>query len=490
VTYGGGSTIGLGKAIKRELDGQARLVCVVTTFSGSEMTDFYGIRRGGSKEVGKDPRCRPDHVVYDPSLLHELPIDVAVPSLFNAMAHAVDSLYPKASSPELTTLASDAISSLARAAERLASGPDREAWSDALFGAYRAATILGRAGMALHHKLAHVVAGSQDLPHAPTHTALLPHAVAFNRGARPEADEVLCSALATSDPAGAIFDLAEAAGAQMKLGELGFTRRAVADCADTLARASFDNPRQVHAPEMVSLLDDVRLGRRPSFDRVLGSPATGAPPHAGLRPLVAGVDPDDARLGVVMVPGRGSTAERTWNLFEPSVGKLIERLAVRVLQADDRTWYPNPFTAPTADNQPGLDSALAAIDGLIDRFAARGLPRERVVLIGFSQGACLTLDYVARSGTGLAGACAIAGGLIGDDVPAERHAADLQGVPVVTGVAKEDRWIDYQLALSSRRHLQSLGARIDARDHEGSAHLITADQHQAIVNLLEALSRT
>ncbi|MBT8494216.1 MAG: iron-containing alcohol dehydrogenase, partial [Deltaproteobacteria bacterium] len=485
----GGSPIGLGKAIKRELDGQVRLVTVVTTFSGSEMTDYFGIRRGQSKEVGKDARCRPDHVVYDPKLVAGLPVDIAVPSLFNAMAHAVDSLYPATSGPENAALAKDAIVSLARAAEQIASEPDDGAWPDALFGAYRAATILGHAGMALHHKLAHVVAGSQNLPHAPTHTALLPHVVSFNRGARPDADEILCAALATDDPAGTIFDIAEAAGAEMRLAEHGFTREAVHSCADAVAAASFENPRSASAEDMVSLLDDVRLGRRPSFRRILGSPATGATPHAGLRPLIAGVSPDRAKLGVVLIQGRGSTAERTWKLFAPSLGALADRLAVIAVQADDRTWYPKGFRVPIADNQPGLDSALAVVDGMIDRFAARGLPRERVVLVGFSQGACLAMDYAARSGTGLAGVCAIAGGLIGDDAPAERHGAELARMPMVAGVAREDRWIDYQVAVSSRQHLEKLGARVDARDHDGE-HTITDEQHQAIHSLLEALSQS
>jgi len=480
VAYGGGSAIGLGKAVKREL-GAVPFVAVPTTFAGSEMTDIYGVRRGSHKDVGVDAGCRPDLVVYDPALVASLPAAVLVPSLFNAMAHAVDALYPPDRDSSIAEPAREAIAELASAARAIGEGDDgAEVRARAFLGAYRAAAILGRAKMGLQHKLAHVVAGALDLSHADTHAALLPHVVAFN-GDDVRATTVLQQALGAEDPAAAIFDLAAMAGATMELGRLGMPRSAMIRCAEEIEAAAVANSRPTTAAAMISLLDDARLGRRPGIGRELDSPAPGLLPHAGLRPLLVRGTVEE--MAIVLVHGRGSTAESIAATLEPALVSCRERAVVLAPQADDRRWYPAAFSQPIEANQPDLDSALAVIDGMIGRLQARGVPRERIVLAGFSQGACVVLEYLCRNGAGLGGCVAIAGALVGADAPAERHCADLAGMMVITGVARDDRWVSLAEVERTRAHLRSLGAQVVAIDHD-HGHTVTAEQHQHIARAL------
>jgi len=483
IAIGGGSAIGLGKALRRELGGDPPFAAVATTYSGSEMTDLYGLLREGKKEVGKDPRCRPELVIYDPEMVAGLPLEVAVPSLFNAMAHAVDALYAKPEG-ELADLATRAIRELAGVATELAREPDSaDARGRGLLGAYRAAAVLGQSTMALQHKLAHIVAGHLDLNHALTHAALLPHCIAYNDGAEPSADQRLRDAL-DGDPASRVFDLALAAGAAMTLGSHGLERQSIAGLAEAAAGPGISNPRAIEAELIASLLEDARLGRRPHGERVLDSPMAGTGPHGGLRPLLSGAALGVAKAAVVLVHGRGSTAERITELFEPVLTR--DDVALVAIQADGRSWYPHAFTRPTGDNQPWLDSALETVKTAIARLEALGLARDRIALFGFSQGACLVLDLLARSGAGLAGGVAIAGGLIGDDAPGARHNADLHGLRVVTGIASQDPWLTTEEVDTARQQLRSLGAQVLAFDHEGSDHRITNEQSAAAAELISA----
>jgi maleylacetate reductase len=263
VAVGGGSAIGLGKAV--QLATRRIFICIPTTYSGSEMTSIYGIREGGSKQVGRDPRVAPTAVVYDPELTRALPLATSVVSLFNAMAHPVDTLYASTTTPEIEQLAEQSVRELAAAIGRIAQAPDDlSVRDDALHGAYLAGAILGRAGMALHHKLAHVVGGGFDLPHATTHTVLLPHVVAFNAGAAPRATDLLRRALGADDPAAALIRLQRAAGAPTDLASVGMTAEQAREAARRVAAADYDNPRKASEQELAALIEAARTGASPT----------------------------------------------------------------------------------------------------------------------------------------------------------------------------------------------------------------------------------
>ena len=185
LAVGGGSAVGLAKAIARERP--LPIVAVPTTYAGSEMTSIWGVTSGDTKTTGRDPAVAPRLVIYDPVLTLSLPPHTSAASGMNAMAHAVEAMYAPNASPIAAAAADEAIRTLARALPSVVAAPrDLDARALALRGAHAAAVALELAPMGLHHKLCHVLGGF-GLPHAATHAALLPHVVAFNAPAAPEA---------------------------------------------------------------------------------------------------------------------------------------------------------------------------------------------------------------------------------------------------------------------------------------------------------------
>ncbi|WP_333903970.1 maleylacetate reductase, partial [Achromobacter insolitus] len=166
VAVGGGSTIGLGKAIA--LDSGLPVIAVPTTYAGSEMTPIYGITEAGLKKTGKDDRVLPRCVVYDPELSLSLPVTLSVTSGINAIAHAAEGLYARDGNPIMDLMAQEGIRALARALPAIQAEADGarllQARSDALYGAWLCGAVLGSVGMALHHKLCHTLGGSFNLP--------------------------------------------------------------------------------------------------------------------------------------------------------------------------------------------------------------------------------------------------------------------------------------------------------------------------------------
>ncbi|SEB25120.1 Alcohol dehydrogenase, class IV [Variovorax sp. YR216] len=186
IAIGGGSTVGLGKAIA--LESGLPVLAVPTTYAGSEMTPIYGITDAGLKKTGRDPRVLPRTVIYDPELSVALPVGLSVTSGMNAIAHAAEGLYAEDSNPIMDLMAEEGIRALAQALPLVRRQPrDLAGRSDALYGAWLCGTVLGNVGMALHHKLCHTLGGSFNLPHAEVHTVVLPQAIAFNAAAAPQA---------------------------------------------------------------------------------------------------------------------------------------------------------------------------------------------------------------------------------------------------------------------------------------------------------------
>jgi len=262
VAVGGGSTTGLAKAIALRTD--LPQIVVPTTYAGSEMTPILGETRDGRKVTQSSPKVLPEVVIYDVDLTLGLPVALSVTSGINAIAHAVEALYAKDANPVVTLMAEEAIGVMARALPGIAADPHgRQARSDALSAAWLCGLCLGSVGMSLHHKLCHTLGGAFNLPHAETHTAVLPHALAYNAAGVPAAMARIERALGTADAAGALFDLASGLGATMALREFGMPRDGI-DLALELAMSNpYWNPRALDRDGLRALLVHAFEGRRP-----------------------------------------------------------------------------------------------------------------------------------------------------------------------------------------------------------------------------------
>lgn len=269
VALGGGSTTGLGKAIALRTD--LPQVVIPTTYAGSEATPILGETEGGRKTTLRSPKVLPEVIVYDVDLTLTLPVKLSVTSGINAIAHAVEALYAEEGSPVISMLAEAGIAALARALPRIAADPrDREGRSDALYGAWACGTCLGSVGMALHHNLCHVLGGTFELPHAETHTVVLPHAAAYNTPAASEAIARAAKALGVSDAAQGLFDLARGLGAPTSLREIGMPEGGLDRAADLAAASPYWNPRAVERGAIRALLQAAYDGSPP---RVSSLPA-------------------------------------------------------------------------------------------------------------------------------------------------------------------------------------------------------------------------
>ena len=265
VSVGGGSTTGLGKAIALRTD--LPQVAIPTTYAGSEMTPILGETKDGEKITQRTRKVLPETTIYDVSLTLTLPPTISATSGMNAIAHAVEALYAEERNPIISLMAEAAIGALARALPAIIAEPqDREARREALYGAWLCGVALGSVGMALHHKLCHVLGGSFDLPHAPTHTVILPHAVAYNTPGAPEAMARVARALGTRDAATGLYDLAQRLNAPMALSAIGM-KEADLERAVTLAAARpYPNPRPLETEPLRRLLENAFFGRRPEVE--------------------------------------------------------------------------------------------------------------------------------------------------------------------------------------------------------------------------------
>jgi len=236
IAVGGGSAIGLAKAVA--LTTHAPIVAVPTTYAGSEMTAVYGLTAQGRKRTGRDEAVRPRTVVYDPELSRGLPREVAAPSAMNALAHCVDALWADGATPVGTLLAEGG-------ARALREGLDDDDHEQRLYGAALAGWTFGVVGGALHHRICHLLGGAFDLPHAETHSAVLPHVTALNEHAVPEAAARLAAALGADDLAAGVYDLARRSGSPTGLRELGLEQADLDGVAATVAEQAAGNPVQL-----------------------------------------------------------------------------------------------------------------------------------------------------------------------------------------------------------------------------------------------------
>jgi maleylacetate reductase len=267
VAVGGGSAIGLGKAIA--LRAGLPLIAVPSTYAGSEMTPVWGLTEGGVKRTGRDPRVLPRSVVYDPELTMSMPPDLSLTSGMNALAHAAEALYAPDASPVISLMAEEGVRSLAAALPTItaitadpgsAVGPRAQA----LYGAWLCGACLGATTMGLHHKLCHVLGGTFNLPHAATHTVLLPYVLAFNSPATPAASAALRRALGGApDPAAELHSLARRLGAPRSLADLGLPADAIPRAVHLAASAPYANPRPASPDDLRTSLTSAYAGTPP-----------------------------------------------------------------------------------------------------------------------------------------------------------------------------------------------------------------------------------
>jgi alcohol dehydrogenase class IV len=264
IAIGGGSTIGLGKAIA--LETSLPILAIPTTYAGSEMTPIYGMTESGLKKTGRDLQVLPKTVIYDPSLTLTLPAALSATSGINAIAHAAEALYAQDGNPIIDLMAQEGIRAIAHSLPLITKDLSHaQARSNALYGAWLCGYVLGSVGMSLHHKLCHTLGGSFNLPHSEVHTVVLSHALAFNQDVAQLAMKKIEAALhveGISTAAQGIYDLAKNHGAPVALKDIGMKASDLDLAAQLAVKNSYWNPRPI-GPEQQ---DEIRLLLQNAFE--------------------------------------------------------------------------------------------------------------------------------------------------------------------------------------------------------------------------------
>ena len=262
VTIGGGSAIGLGKNIA--VRAPIQHLAIPTTYSGSEMTAIHGVTVDGVKRIGRDHRAKPQVVVYDPDLSRALPMRLTAGSTMNASAHCIEALYAEQRNPVTSLIAMEGLRALRSGLERVvADRIDLVGRTSLLYGAFLGGAALGGVGMAIHHKICHVLGGTYGLSHGDANAVILPHVVAANARSEPEVMAGIAEALGVADPAGGLYDMGVGAGAPSSLSDLGLYEHDLERAAGLVLENPGYNPRPVERGWIRQLLGDAFLGRKP-----------------------------------------------------------------------------------------------------------------------------------------------------------------------------------------------------------------------------------
>jgi predicted esterase len=206
--------------------------------------------------------------------------------------------------------------------------------------------------------------------------------------------------------------------------------------------------------------------------------------HRADNTIEAGAPPGQATVAIILVHGRGATPESMLPLADAFGRDDIRYLAPR---ATGNTWYPNSFLAPIATNEPWLSSALAVLGRLVERLEDEGFPAQRIGIVGFSQGACLTSEFLARNARRYGMAGILTGGLIGPGGTPRSYGGSLDGTPVFLGSSDVDPHVPLERVYETRDVLTGLGAKVDARVYDGMGHTVNEDEVEAVRRLLEAM---
>jgi predicted esterase len=207
-------------------------------------------------------------------------------------------------------------------------------------------------------------------------------------------------------------------------------------------------------------------------------------PHANQPVLTAGPPLEKAKAAIVLVHGRGASAQDILSLY----GEFgSEQFAAIAPQAAGNTWYPYSFLSPLEANQPYLDSALHRLESLVADLLARGIPGERIVLAGFSQGACLSLEFAARNARRYGAILGLSGGLIGPPGTPRNYPGSLANTPVFLGCSDPDPHIPFERVEETGEVLSGMGAKVDLRRYPNMGHTINDDELDACRGLLQAV---
>ena len=262
IAIGGGSTIGLSKAIATRT-GVDQIV-IPTTYAGSEMTDILGETETGKKTTRRGASIRPESVIYDTNLTLSLPVPMTMTSAMNAIAHAVEGLYADDRNPVLTLMANDALKAFKTGLPVIKEDPrNQEARALTQYAAWLCSTVLGYVSMALHHKLCHVIGGSFDTPHADTHAILLPHTTGFNAVAVPDLMQPV-SAIFGETPGAGLWQFARQIGAPTSLKDLGLDQSDLDEASKIAVANPYKNPRKFDRDDIRNLLQVAWEGTKPA----------------------------------------------------------------------------------------------------------------------------------------------------------------------------------------------------------------------------------
>jgi len=207
-------------------------------------------------------------------------------------------------------------------------------------------------------------------------------------------------------------------------------------------------------------------------------------PHQGQPLLAAGEPLDRARAAMVIVHGRGASAE---SILDLAIELNQSGWAYLAPQAAGNTWYPHSFLAPLASNEPGLSSGLAALTNVLAHVAQAGIPQERTMLLGFSQGACLALEFVARNARSYGGVAGLSGGLIGPDGTPRDYPGSLAGTPVFLCCSDVDFHVPKERVQLTAEVLQRLGGKVTMRLYPGMGHTVNQDEIDFVRGMMATL---
>jgi alcohol dehydrogenase class IV len=262
VAIGGGSSIGLSKAIA--LRTKLPQIVLPTTYAGSEVTPVIGETRDGQKHTQRTLEVLPEVVIYDVELTLSLPVALSIASGLNAIAHAIEALYAADANPVTSLMAEEGIAALRESLPRIVHSPQSvEARRLAQYGAWLCGICLGTVGMGLHHKICHVLGGTFDLQHAQTHAVLIPHVVAYNAHAAPQAMARIARALNARHAWTGLYELGVELGAPRSLEALGMPESGIDRAVELIMQNTYSNPRAPDAHALGHMLRQAWNGVSP-----------------------------------------------------------------------------------------------------------------------------------------------------------------------------------------------------------------------------------
>lgn len=195
----------------------------------------------------------------------------------------------------------------------------------------------------------------------------------------------------------------------------------------------------------------------------------------------AGVNLSDAEKAVIMVHGRGANAE---DILQLASYLHVKGYALLAPEATNHTWYPHSFMAPVQENEPWLSSGIGILEDLVNTITAQGIDTEKIYLLGFSQGACLTLEFAARNATKFAGIVAFTGGLIGEQIDRKRYHGDFMGTPIFIGTGNPDPHVPVERVRATTDILEDMNAIVTEQVYENRPHTISQDEIEQANNII------